>query len=70
MNDDTRRMTTEMDAYARRAYERIRPHLTSGNEMSASDFKTMMAILKYCADVMRDVAEINKDSEKYSSKRV
>ena len=70
MNDDTRRMTTEMDQYARRASERIRPHLTSGNEMSAGDFKTMMAILKYCADVMRDVAEINKSSDKYSSKRV
>lgn len=70
MNDETRRMTHEMDNYARRAYERIRPHLSANNEMSASEFKTMMAIMKYCADVMRDVVEINKGSEQYSSKRV
>lgn len=70
MNDETRRMTHEMDQYARRAYERIRPHLSAGGEMSAGDFKTMMAIMKYCADVMRDVVEINKDSDKYSTKKL
>lgn len=69
MNDETRRTATEMEQMARKAYERVRPHLTSG-EMSASDLKMIMSIFKDAAEIMRDAAEIKKYSEKYSDKHV
>jgi hypothetical protein len=70
MNDYTRRMTEEARNYVQRGYERMRPHLTSTQEMPLGEYKQMTECFKAFLEMMRLVDEISKGEEKYSSRKI
>lgn len=70
MNDETRRMTEEARNYVRRGYERMRPHLSATGEMSLGEFKQMTECIKALIEMLRIIDEMNKNEDKFSSRKI